>query len=89
MSPRKTFDGEIFVHRADDGAFGLGDYGVERVIGDGAAAGDGGEAAAAASAEAMVHLVAMQIGAVAAAARGDAFGKHVDDFVEIFARRLR
>ena len=47
MSPRKAFDGEILVHRADGVAFGHGDHGVERVFGNRAAAGDGREARAA------------------------------------------
>ncbi len=84
----QTFDGEVFVHGADHGAFRLGDDGVERVIRNRAAAGDGGEAAAAASAEAMIDLIAMQVGAVAPAARGDAIGKHRDDFVEIVALEI-
>ena len=36
----------------------------------------------------MIHVVAMQVGAVAAAARGDAIGEHLDDFVEFFAREI-
>ena len=70
----QAFDGEVFINGADHGAFRLGDHGVHRVIGNCAAAGDRGEAAAAASSEAMIHLVAMQVGAVATAAGGDAVG---------------
>src|SRR5271155_4554423 len=36
----------------------------------------------------MIHLIAMQVRAVAAAARGDAVGKHGDDFVEILALEM-
>ena len=42
-----ALDGEIFIHGADRGAFRLGHHQVVRVIGDGAAGSDGGEARAA------------------------------------------
>ena len=85
ISPRKLSTAKSSSTVPMTGAFGLGDYSVHRVIWNRAAAGDCGEAAAAASAQAMVHLIAMQVGAIAAAAGGDAVGKHRDDFVEIFA----
>ena len=83
----QAFDGEVLVERADGFAFGLGDHGVGGVLGNRAAGGDGGEARAAAAADAAVHLIAMQQGAAAAARGGDAFGEHLDDGVEIVARR--
>ena len=42
----QTFDCEVFVNGADHSAFGLGDNGVKRVIGNRATASDRGQAAA-------------------------------------------
>ena len=83
MSPRVALHREVFVHRADDGALGHGDHGVQRIFWNGSAAGDGRQAAAAPCAQAMIDLVAEEIGAIAPAARGDAFGKHLENLVEI------
>ena len=56
---------------------------------DGAAAGDGGEARATPPrVQAMVHAIAEEICAVAAALGGDAFGEHGDECIEIFARQI-
>ena len=62
-----AFDGEVFVDGADDCAVGLGDYCEQGIVGNRAAAGDGGEACAAARAQLSIDLVVMHIGAVAAA----------------------
>ena len=48
---RQAFDGEILVERADEDAGGLEDDLVVGVVGNGAAAGDGGEARALARAQ--------------------------------------
>ena len=45
MSPAIAFDGEVFVDGADDDAFGLRDHGEQSGLGNGAAAGDGRQAA--------------------------------------------
>ena len=77
--------GEILVHRAHCDAFGLGHHQVLRGVGNGAARGDGGEARVAPAAHAAVHGVAVQVGAGAAARRGDALGEHSQHLVEIGA----
>ena len=84
----KAFHGEVFVYRADDRALGMGDHGVQRIFWNGAAAGDGGKTAATARANDAVYAVAMQVGSVASAGAGDAFRKHLDDFVELRAREI-
>src|SRR5215472_7813876 len=85
---RKTFHCEVFVHGTDDGAFRLGDNGVKRILWNGASAGDGGEAAAAACANDTVHAVAMQVSSVTSAGAGDAFREHLYDFVKGCARKI-
>ncbi len=76
------FDGEVFVERADDGFFGKSDDGEERGFGDSSAGGDGGEAGATAGAQAVVDLVAIEIGPVASTLGADAFAEHDENFVE-------
>ena len=57
----QALDGEVFVHRANDVVFGRGDHGVEGVFRNGAAAGDGREAAAApCRAGDAIHAIAEQ-----------------------------
>ena len=75
MSPVVAFHREVFVERADHDAFRLRHHGEQRSVGNRAAAGDGGEPAAAARAQFPVHAVAMQVRAVASAPGGDAFGQ--------------
>ena len=67
---------------------GHGDDVVERGLGDGSAGGDGCEARAAAGAEAMVDLVAVEIGAEASALGADAFAEHDENLVEGFAGEI-
>ena len=81
----EAFDGEVFVNRADDGAFRLSKDGVERVVWNCAAACDRGEAAAAATTHASIDAIAMEVRAVASATSGDAFGEHFDDRVKLRA----
>ena len=82
-----ALDGKILVDRADRGPFRHGDDGVKRVVGNRSTAGDRGEAAAAPPAHSPVHAVAIEVRAIAAAARRDAFGKHFEDCVKIGARK--
>src|SRR5689334_11192419 len=58
---RDALDRKVFVYRADNGAFRMRNDGVKRIIGNCAAAGDGGQAAAAARANYAVHAVAMEV----------------------------
>ena len=83
----EALDGKIFVHGSDRRVVRRGHDAVERILRDRSAAGDRGEAASAASFEAMVHAIAEKIGAVTAAPRGDAFREHFHDGVEIGARQ--
>jgi hypothetical protein len=55
----EALDGEIFVERADEDAGGLENHLVIGVVGDGAAAGDGGEPRALARPQHVIHGVAM------------------------------
>ena len=82
------FDGEVLVEGADDGFGGQGDDVVESGFGDGSAGGDGRQARAAAGAEAMVDLVAVEVGAEASALGADAVAEHGEDFVEGFAGEI-
>ena len=84
----QALDGEILVERADERAGGLEDDLVVRVVGNGAAAGDRGQARALARAQPLVHGVAVQIGAASAAPRAEAFGEHAHDGVEVRAREI-
>ncbi len=74
-----AFDGEVFVERADHGAFRLGDHGEEGSLGNGATTGDGRQSRAAPRPQLAVDPVVMDIGAIASAARGDAFGEHFEN----------
>jgi hypothetical protein len=76
-SPGLRVDGEVLVERGDLYAFGLQDDVVEGGVGDGAAVGDGDHAGAAAWVEVVLHAVAEEVGAVAAAAGFDAFVRRV------------
>ena len=83
-----AFNGEVFIDRADDDGLELRNHGVQRIFGNGAAAGDGGEAAAAASTHHAVDAIAMQVGSVTSARGGDAFAEHFNDFVEVRAGEI-
>src|SRR5216684_7344029 len=84
----EAFHGKIFVDGADSDALGLGHYGIEGILRNGSAAGNGREAGAATRANDPVHAIAVEIGCVAAASAGDAFGQHFDDFVEVLSRKI-
>src|SRR6266852_9156099 len=62
----QTFDCEVFVHRTDGDAFRLRDNGIERILGNCAAARDGSKSRAAPWPQNMVDSVAMQIRSIAA-----------------------
>ncbi len=83
---REALDGEVLVERADHDALRFQAPPVVGVLRDGAAAGDGSEPRAAPRTQPAVHRVTMQVGALAAAARGDAIGQHHQDFIEVGAR---
>src|SRR5207237_10306911 len=85
---RDALDGKIFIYSADHRPFRVGDHGVQRILGNCAAAGDGGQAAAAAGADHAVHAVAMEVRGVTPARAGDAFGEHFDNFVKIRMRQI-
>ena len=85
---RQALDGEVFVERADDRPVGLGDHEVLRVVGNGAAGRDRGETRAASAAHDAV--APDRDGETRRSARAwcDAFGKHLDDRVEVAARQI-
>ena len=84
----QTFDREILVQRSDGFVIRLGDDRVVRVLRNRAAGGDRGETRAAPALDAAVHPVAMQQRTASAARGCDAFGEHLDDRVEILARKI-
>ena len=79
---------EIFVKRADNNALRFGDHGKERSLWNRAAAGDGRQPAASPRAQLPVHLVVMDVGAVTSAPRCNPLGKHFEDRVVSFARKI-
>src|SRR5439155_24225064 len=84
-----ALDGEILVERADQGAvLVVGDDAVVGDLGDGPAAGNGGEAGALARLQTAVDAVAVQIGAPAAALRRDPLAHHLQHRFVILARQL-
>src|SRR5208282_1851745 len=85
---RNAFDRKIFIHGTDDDRFGLRDHGIERIFWNRAAAGDGGETAAAAPTRHTVYAITMQIGGVTPARGGDPFAQHFHDFVEVCAGEI-
>ena len=83
-----AFDGEILIHRADEFALGFENDLVFGVVGDRAAAGDGGQSGALAGPQSSMNTVAMQIGSALTAPRGVTFGQHADDSVEVIASQV-
>src|SRR3990172_9467984 len=77
-----ALDREVFVERANEGAFGFGQHAIVGDLGDRAAALDGGHARAAAAADDAGDAVAVKVGSGLAGAYGDAFAEHLDDLVE-------
>ena len=84
-----ALDGEVFVERADDRAvLVVGDDAVVGDLGNGAAAGDGRQPGALAGPQPAVDAVAVQVGAMPAALRRDAFAEHLQHRVVIVARQV-
>src|SRR5437016_757826 len=83
-----AFYGEVFIYRADDGAFGLRHHGVQRILWNGAAAGNRCQTTATAGADDAVYTVAMKVSRITSARSGDTFGKHPEDLVEVRACKL-
>src|SRR5581483_1989926 len=73
-----AFDRKIFVERPYDHAFRLRDHGKQGGLRDGAAAGDGGQAASSPRPQFSVDLIAMDVGAITSPASGNAFRQHVE-----------
>ena len=71
-----ALDREVFVERADDVALGFDDDVVVGGLGNRAAAGDRGDARAAARAQAAVDAIVVQVRPAAAARGRDAVGEH-------------
>ncbi|MNF39885.1 hypothetical protein D3C84_208800 [compost metagenome] len=82
-----ALDGEVLVEGADRQALGFQQHAVVARVGNGAAAGQGGQAGAAAAAQALVDRIAVQVGGAHAAAAAVAFGEHLQQGVEAFARQ--
>ncbi len=71
-----AFHGEVFIDAADTQALRLQQYAVIGVVGDGAAAGHGGQARPASSAQGAADGVAVQVSAADALTTVVAFGEH-------------
>ncbi len=78
-------DGEILIEGADDGFLRQGNDVEERGLGDGSAGGDGGQARTSPGAEAVIDLVAVEVGSEASALGADAFAEHDENLVKGFA----
>ena len=83
----EALDREILVERSDERPGRLEDHLVVRVVGDGAATGDGGQPRATPRPQPVVHRIAVQIGAAPPAPRADALGEHPHHVIEVLARR--
>ena len=81
----QALDGEVLVESADKGAGRLEDDLIVGVVGDRAAAGDGGQSRATPGAQPVIHRIAMQIRGAPSAPCADALGEHPHDVVEVLA----
>ena len=77
-----ALDGEVLVYRADESPFRVGHHIVIRVVGNGPAAGQGGQAGAPASLHPVVDAVPVQMGAVTSLTGGESLGKGLHHLVE-------
>ena len=84
----QTFDGEIFVHRADERFGGFEDDAIIGVVGNRAAGRECEQARAAPAADAMIDGVVMNQRGASAAFGAETFGQHFHDAVEFFAREI-
>ena len=82
----QAFHREILVHRADHGALRFQHHEIVGGVRDRAAGGERNQPRAAPRAQLAMHGVAVQVGGTHAAARGETFGQHAHDRVEIRAR---
>ena len=80
--------GEIFVDRTHHPAVRLRYDGIQRIIGNSAATGDGRQSGAAPGAQLAIHPIAMQVRSVTPAARRNAFGEHVENRVKYLALQI-
>ncbi len=85
---RIAFDGEVFVQRANDNAFGLGNHCEQCCLWNRAAAGDGCKAGTPARAEFAIDAIVMQVRTIAPPAGRNPFGEHFDDRIEEFAGEI-
>ncbi len=83
-----ALDREVLVNGADDDLFRLRDDGEHRRIGDGAAAGDGGQTRSATSAQTTVDHVAKEIRSITAALGSDTLRQHLQNAVVLFALQV-
>ena len=84
----EALDREILVERSDERPGRLEDHLVVRVVGDGAATGDGGQPGATPRPQPVVHRITVQIGAASPAPCADALGEHPHHVIEVLARQL-
>ena len=84
----EAFDRKVFVNRADNCALGLRKHGVQRILRNGAAAGNCCQTAATPGTDDAVHTIVMKICGVTSARAGDAFGEHFDNFVELRSYKI-
>ena len=80
-------DRPVLVHRADERVVGVGEHAVVGGLGDGAAAGERGQAGAPLAPHLAVDGVAVEVGAARAPSGGDAVGGEGDDLVEVLPRQ--
>ena len=85
---RGGLDGEVLVHRAHRHAVGVEHDAVVTGLGDGAAAGERGQAGAATGAQAPVHRVVVQVRAAAPPTGLDTPRRQGDRVVEVLPRQV-
>src|SRR5581483_2067864 len=81
-------DREVLVHRADGDAVRVEDDPVVTGLGNGTAAGQGGQAGATAGAQAAIHRVVVEVGAATTSPGLDAPAHHLDHVVEVLPRQV-
>src|SRR5207248_4573289 len=82
----ETLDGEVFIERSDDRFFRFGDDKIIRVLRNRATGCDGCEPRSSPAADDVIDLIAVEKSAAAAALRGDSFGEHADNGIEVLSR---
>jgi len=84
----EAFHGEILIDRADDVALRFRNNGIESIVGNSTAAGDGGKTSTAATIKAAIHAIVQEVGAIAPTSGVDAFREHFDDGIEFDAGQI-